>query len=281
MGGLTGAVTAQASSRPAALPVEAMCAAETARVERQYEIPAQLLDSISIVESGRYSSELKGALAWPWTVTSGGPGKYFATKAEAIAEVKRLKGEGVRNIDVGCMQINLRYHPDAFKSLEEAFEPGPNVGYAARFLKGLYSATQNWPVAASYYHSQTPHLAAGYRERLMRVWNNGGSLKAIAALVPRVAAEGGVPPAQAAEEPSASEQPQALALARPPATKAYPLSSERTPTALSAPPPDAAERAEAKAIADAYRQARLVEYRLRREKMGERRRAWGLSEDGY
>ena len=32
-------------------------------------------------------------------------------------------GRGVRLMDVGCMQVNLQMHPDAFPSLDAAFDP--------------------------------------------------------------------------------------------------------------------------------------------------------------
>lgn len=238
------------------LPPENLCAAETARFERAYGIPARLLESISIVESGRYSREAKASVAWPWTVTSGGAGKYFPTKAEAIAEVKRLKAAGVRNIDVGCMQVNLQWHPDAFSSLDDAFEPASNVAYAARFLKGLFGATNHWVTAASYYHSQTPSLAAAYRERLMKVWN--GDVRVAMA-----------PPELAPIKPG-------------PTLKPVPPSSQRVEDMRKAwREQQAGTRDEARRIADAYRQARMSEYQLRRARMVENRRAMGLSPDGY
>jgi hypothetical protein len=62
----------------------------------------------------------------------------FPTKAKAIAHVRELQARGVRNIDVGCMQINLRHHPNAFPDLETAFDPEMNTAYAAQFLNGLF-----------------------------------------------------------------------------------------------------------------------------------------------
>lgn len=244
-----------AAATPGLRP-EGLCAAETARFESLYGIPSKLLDAISIVESGRYDREAKASVAWPWTVTSGGSGKYFPTKAEAVAEVRRLKAKGVTNIDVGCMQINLHYHPKAFDSIDEAFEPASNVAYAARFLKGLFGATNHWVTAASYYHSQTPSLAAAYRERLMKVWNGAGKLT--------------IPvPALAPIKPG-------------PTLKPVPPSSQRVEDMRQAWREQQAEnRAEARRIADAYRQARLAEYQLRRARMVESRRAQGLSPDGY
>ncbi|WP_173982550.1 transglycosylase SLT domain-containing protein [Magnetospirillum sp. SS-4] len=229
----------------AVVPVhpEAACAAETSSSERLYGIPAALLHSISIVESGRYNSDRRAVIAWPWTVMAEGKGRYFPTKAEAIAEVRKLKAEGVRNIDVGCMQINLRYHPDAFANLDMAFDPAANVAYAARFLKGLFDATGHWLTAASYYHSQTPNLAAAYRERLVKVWNGTGSAATqVASAPPR-----GIRPVPHA-----------------PALTAVP-GSPRVEEARRAWREQAAlERQEASRIAAAYRTARVAEYQLRR-----------------
>lgn len=245
------------SAAPPAAP-EALCATETSRFERHYGIPQRLLDAISVVESGRYNAENRAVLAWPWTVTAEGNGRYFPTKDEAVAEVKRLKARGVRNIDVGCMQVNLHWHPDAFNSLDEAFEPASNVAYAARFLKGLFEATNHWVTAASYYHSQTPHLAAAYRQRLMKVLDAGGTALARAEVKP--------PP------PPVSGGPQYRPVPSNPSVQAMRESWKEQNTV---------NRNEARRIADAYRKARLAEYQLRRAKMVEYRRAVGLSGDGY
>ena len=227
------------------LAAESQCSSHTQAIETRYGIPTHLLDAISVVESGRWDTIHKASIAWPWTVSSGGDGKYFPTKAEAIAEVRRLKAAGVRNIDVGCMQVNLMYHPDAFATLDEAFEPATNIGYAARFLSGLFEATNHWLTAASYYHSQTPSLAAEYRQKLEKIWN--GTVDATShwasAVMPHTTPQ--------APRPSTSSIVEAQRAAW----------HDRTRAAAD----------EAKAIADAYRQAHIAEYMLRRQKMIEYR----------
>ena len=95
---------------------------------------------------------------------------YFPTREAAIAEVRQLQAGGMRSIDIGCMQVNLRHHPHAFASLEEAFDPLANARYAARFLTELRSAGRDWPLAAAHYHSQTPERAEAYRARVMAAW---------------------------------------------------------------------------------------------------------------
>jgi hypothetical protein len=231
---------ASASAALPALDAQSMCASHTSAIADRYGIPPHLLDAISIAESGRWDEAHHASVAWPWTVSSGGDGKYFPTKGEAIAEVRRLKAAGVRNIDVGCMQVNLMYHPEAFASLDDAFEPSSNVAYAARFLKGLFDATNHWMTAASYYHSQTPSLAAEYLRKLEKIWDNiTGTTQVAQASRP-------VTPPQA-PRPSLSGR------------------VDEMRAAWKARSDDVDQ--EAKRIADAYRQARLAEYMLRRQKM--------------
>ena len=154
------------------------CRIFTEKVEREQGIPRHLLAAISLVETGRYSREKGGVFAWPWTVTAKGKGLYFKNKAEAVATVGRLQKSGVTNIDVGCMQISLHYHPRAFANLEEAFDPVANVAYAARFLKGLHGQTQSWPQAAANYHSSNPLRNESYKAKVLRLWQRigGGAL---------------------------------------------------------------------------------------------------------
>ena len=139
--------------------------------ERLNAIPLYLLRAVSQVESGRWHKEKKANIAWPWTVTSGSAGKFFDTKAEAVAEVEFLMTRGVRNIDVGCMQINLKAHANAFSTIEDAFDPPTNATYGAKYLRTMYRRTRNWLKAAGGYHSMTPHLNAKYRAKVGHIWN--------------------------------------------------------------------------------------------------------------
>ena len=106
-------------------------------------MPARLLGAIAEVESGRLD-ERGNLRPWPWTINAEGRGQFFASKQQAIDAVRTLQLQGVRSIDVGCMQVNLMHHPSAFASLDEAFDPTANAQYAARFLNTLYGMSQSW-----------------------------------------------------------------------------------------------------------------------------------------
>ena len=94
-----------------------LCLDAAIPVAKRLNTPSGLLQAISLKETGRWDQKRGMSYPWPWTVTAGGKGVYFATKKEAIDKVQALRKKGVRNIDVGCMQINLFYHPNAFLSL--------------------------------------------------------------------------------------------------------------------------------------------------------------------
>ena len=143
-----------------------VCMEATQKFEKEYQIKEHLLTTISNVETGRWNEKRQRSLAWPWTINAQGKGRFFATKAEAVREVKRLQAQGVKSIDVGCMQINLVYHPDAFASVEDALDPQKNVEYGAKYLKKLYKSKKNWIKAAMAYHSSIPRRAQQYKNRL-------------------------------------------------------------------------------------------------------------------
>jgi hypothetical protein len=135
--------------------------------ERKQDLPAGLLLAIGRVESGRLDPVSGRVTAWPWTINAGGVGRLFESSAEALAATRELRRRGMNSVDVGCFQINLFYHPTAFASLEEAFDPQANAAYAARFLWELRNRTGSWETAVAAYHSATPELGGIYRDRVL------------------------------------------------------------------------------------------------------------------
>ncbi|EHH68432.1 lytic transglycosylase domain-containing protein [Gluconobacter morbifer] len=147
------------------------CREAVSVAERQAGIPSRLLDAISRVESGRRSPDGNTVIAWPWTINAAGHGYFYASKDEAVEAVQAFQQQGVVSIDVGCMQINLHHHPDAFRSLEDAFDPEANARYGARFLTDLFERLHGWEGAIAAYHSLTPALGAEYERHVMAIWH--------------------------------------------------------------------------------------------------------------
>lgn len=157
---------AKAPSRPVLAVGGDACLGAILAAQDRYGIPGNLLLAVGLQEAGLKRS---GKLTvWPWTVNAAGDGRMFKTADKAKEWVRARQAAGVDSIDVGCMQVNLRWHPDAFVSLDQAFDPVANVDYAARFLKDLYSRTGNWMKAAGSYHSFNEQARTRYLTRLTR-----------------------------------------------------------------------------------------------------------------
>jgi hypothetical protein len=146
------------------------CVAASAAVQRTSRLPPRLLNAIGIVESGRIDPFRHVVAPWPWSVNANGEGHMYDSKAQAITAVLHLQAAGIDSIDVGCMQINLHHHPDAFASLDQAFDPSANTAYASRFLMSLFEHTGSWPKRpasplpmrpASWPSGPTPDVTAG------------------------------------------------------------------------------------------------------------------------
>lgn len=168
---LAATMTLSSVSAARAYDVSSACRVAVQVAEQQAGIPTRLLDAISRVESGRRDPNGTATIAWPWTVNAAGKGYFYESKEAAIAAVRAFQAHGIVSIDVGCMQINLHHHPDAFFSLEDAFDPFSNARYGAHFLSGLHNQLQGWPAATAAYHSLTPVLGADYARHVLAVWN--------------------------------------------------------------------------------------------------------------
>jgi hypothetical protein len=167
--------TAAAARRPPpASDPAALCETAIADAERAARLPPGLLGAVGLTETGRLDPAAGRTRPWPWSINAENQGQFFASQQQAIDAVRALQERGVRSIDVGCLQVNLMYHPDAFASLEAAFDPRTNAAYAARFLNALYAEAKDWPATIAAYHSETPSLGDAYRVLVMARWQHAG-----------------------------------------------------------------------------------------------------------
>jgi hypothetical protein len=167
-----------------------VCERAAAEAEQSQNLPAGLLTAIGRVESGRWDQQLRRVVPWPWAVDVAGNGVLLDSKDAAVATVQAQRAGGQRNIDVGCFQINLLHHPDAFASAEQALDPRVNAQYAARFLTGLRARLGSWEQAVAAYHSATPELGEPYRKLVFASWSGAGETQRQAVVARDVVAIG-------------------------------------------------------------------------------------------
>ena len=177
--GLAGEAVAQGAVVSMPLPAAAdrplgdaaLCDHHGAIAETALQLPNGLLRAIGRVESGRRDTATGSFVPWPWTINANGQGRFFADAAAAAQAVRDLRAGGTTSIDVGCFQVNLYHHPQAFQSLEEAFNPATNAAYAAAYLVGLKQKFGAWDPAVAAYHSADPERGEPYRQRVFAAWN--------------------------------------------------------------------------------------------------------------
>jgi hypothetical protein len=141
----------------------AVCEQAAQMASQQSGVPVSVLKAISLNETGRkHEGEFR---PWAWTVNMEGAGHWFDTRDEARAYVFKEFKRGARSFDIGCFQINYKWHHTAFSSIDEMFEPTANALYAAKFLTELYNEFGDWTKAAGAFHSRTPKHATSYAAR--------------------------------------------------------------------------------------------------------------------
>jgi len=162
--------TKAAFSYDAELAESSKCSRYFELYEELFHMPSNLLRAVAVTESGYYIKSVGRPQAWPWTINVEGKGYHYNSKREAVRAVQGFQAKGIKSIDIGCMQVNLRYHPEAFRNLEQAFEPKYNIGYAAQFLRSKYSQARNWKDAVGLYHNGVIALNRGYIQRVYNTW---------------------------------------------------------------------------------------------------------------
>jgi hypothetical protein len=164
------ALCAPALPLPAAADDEAhaaLCERAIVTGARRGGVPVEVLHAIALTETGR---NLGGRLRpSPWAINREGQGHWFRSHDEALAFARASIAAGRPSFDVGCVQINYRWHGRAFPSIEAMLDPEWTATYAAQFLRTLYEERGSWSAAAGAYHSLTPELANTYRTRFDRI----------------------------------------------------------------------------------------------------------------
>ena len=157
---VAGRVLAVSPSDSAESPWTA-CYVELRAAADRHKVPFRILEAVASAESGR---EGGGFLwPWPWTVNIAGKAQFFNLREQAAEYANQAVQRGQTNVDIGCMQLNWRYHGSAFKDPNAALQPAANVEYAARLLAKEYQIGGSWADAVSRYHSRHAHQAADYR----------------------------------------------------------------------------------------------------------------------
>ncbi|MCK0207894.1 lytic transglycosylase domain-containing protein [Starkeya koreensis] len=144
---LIATIGASVAAAPApAAPVGA-CEAAMHQASARYGVPLGILYAVGLTETGG-----NGTLQ-PLAMNGGGESYVATSIADGERKLAEFGRRGVTLVDLGCMQINYRWHGAKFGSVAQMFDPARNVDYAARFLSELKQRHGNWTLAAARYNA--------------------------------------------------------------------------------------------------------------------------------
>jgi len=124
-----------------------LCEREMLRVADANKMPVAVLYAVALTETGQ-----KGELH-AYAMNIAGHPVFNENLEEAMKAFEEARRNGVKLIDIGCMQINYYFHGKAFETVVEMFDARRNVEYAAVFLKKLRESEGSWTRAVARYHA--------------------------------------------------------------------------------------------------------------------------------
>lgn len=133
-------------------------------------LDALLLYSVALAES---ASGKGGGMAGPspLAIRAGKDAFYPQTRHEAEQILQKLLAAGRKNVDVGVMQINLRWHGDRVSSPYELFDPNVNLKVASEILlETMASSPNDVRVAIGRYHNWELEKGGPYADRVLRIY---------------------------------------------------------------------------------------------------------------
>lgn len=121
------------------------------RVAKSHGLDPNLLYAIALQESRRLSTD-NLARPWPWTLNINGSARRFETRQELEEALQDLLNQGIRSIDVGLMQVNLKHHANRVDNPLDLVDPETNIRVAASILKDSLASTSDYILGVGRYH---------------------------------------------------------------------------------------------------------------------------------
>ena len=146
-----------------------------AEAAARHRLDPALLYAIALMESGRPRD---GALCpRPWTLWLPGQGGVFlASHDQALNTLQANIGTSV---DIGLMQVNLRWHGHRVGRPGELLEPRRNLEIAADILaEALATIPSDLELGIGRHHSPTEARARAYGRTVLKIWQNLAAVQA-------------------------------------------------------------------------------------------------------
>lgn len=130
------------------------------QVARRHSIDPYILYAVALTESRKNDGQNR-VIPSPWAINNAGNAFIPGSQQEAEALLYQLMDQGKRNIDIGIMQVNLRWHGHRVAKPEQLLIPTTNLEIGASVLsEAIQSAPGNLAHGIGRYYSWKNELAA-------------------------------------------------------------------------------------------------------------------------
>lgn len=130
---------------------------------RERRLDPYVLYAVALVESAQIRQRAVVA-PWPWALNREGQAIIPGTRAEAGDILRASIDQGIRSIDVGLMQVNLRWNGHRVARPEQLLNPATNIRIGADILaEAIASAPDDEALGIGRYHAGFRNDAEAYR----------------------------------------------------------------------------------------------------------------------
>jgi len=138
---------------------------------RRHGVDPLLVYAVALVESAKAQNKSQ-VRPWPWALSSPDGGVYAASKQEATSALERLSKMHGKNVDVGLMQVNLRWHGHKVKNATDLLDMQTNLDVACAILsEAISSAPGDLSLGIGrYHHWKDEQRARDYGQRVIGIW---------------------------------------------------------------------------------------------------------------
>lgn len=130
------------------------------QVAEKHGIDPYILYAVALTESRKNDGQ-NHVIPSPWAINNAGNAFISGSQQEAEALLYQLMDQGKRNIDIGIMQVNLRWHGHRVAKPEQLLVPSTNLEIGASVLsEAIQSVPGNLAHGIGRYYSWKNELAA-------------------------------------------------------------------------------------------------------------------------
>lgn len=140
-------------------------------IARQHGLSPYLLYAVALKESAKYQANRRAVSPWPWAL-HGPHGATYADSREHAAELLRQKLELTPLVDIGMLQINVRWHGHRVQSPEDLLDPLTNLQVGATILaETIRSAPGDLALGVGrYHHWRDEAVARAYGQHVILIY---------------------------------------------------------------------------------------------------------------